>query len=81
MRVPFYTIAPSYLQMSRNNSALLIVPGGISGQLENFRREVFQHRGQINGGSRANSLGVVSLGKMEVVIKTMAIQLFCGHKG
>ena len=48
-----------YLKMSWNNPGLLIVPGGIPGQLQDLCREVLHHGRHVDGGSGTNTGGVI----------------------
>ena len=47
--------------MSWDNSGLLVVFGGISGELEDLGGEVLKDGGKIDWGSGSDSLGVSSL--------------------
>ena len=46
------------------NAGFLVVPGGVSGQLENLGAEIFQGRGQIDGSSSAHAGGVLALAEV-----------------
>ena len=52
--------------MARNDSALLVVSGGVSGQLENLGGEVLKDGSQVDWGTGTHSLGVVSLAEESV---------------
>ena len=47
--------------MSRNDPGLLVVTGGVAGQLQDLSGEVLHHGGQVDRGASANPLGVVTL--------------------
>ncbi len=59
--VQLLIVSNSKLQVTRNNSRLLVVSGSISGQLEDFSTEVLQDGGEVDWGTGTNSLGIVSL--------------------
>ena len=61
--VQLFIIADGQLQMSWDDSGLLIVASGVTGQLENFSREVLQDGSQVDWSSGTDSLGIVSLAK------------------
>ena len=47
--------------MSGDDSSLLVVLGGISGELEDLSGEVLKDGSQIDGGSSTNSFSVVGM--------------------
>ena len=49
------------LEMPGDDAGLLVVPGGVPGQLEDLGGEVLHDSGHVDGGPRAHPLGVVSL--------------------
>ena len=46
--------------MPGDNARLLVVPGSVPGELEDFRGEVLHDSGHVDGSSRAHPLGVVA---------------------
>lgn len=54
------------LQMTRYDPCLLVVPGGVTGQLENFGGQVFHDGGEIDGSPGTDSFGVVALAQKPV---------------
>ena len=58
--VQFLVVADGQLEMTGNDPGLLVVTGSVSCQLENLSGQVLHDGGQVDGGSSANSLGVVS---------------------
>ena len=47
--------------MAGDDPGLLVVPGSVAGQLEDLGGQVLHHGGQVDRGSSANPLGVVTL--------------------
>ena len=47
--------------MAGDDPGLLVVPGGVAGELEDLGGEILHDGGQVDRGSGSNSLGVVSL--------------------
>jgi hypothetical protein len=47
--VQFLIVANGELEMARNDAGLLVVTGSVTSQLEDFRSQVLQDRGQVNG--------------------------------
>ena len=47
--------------MAGDDPGLLVVPGSVAGQLEDLRGQVLHDGGQVDRGSSANPLGVVTL--------------------
>ena len=47
--------------MPGDDPGLLVVPGSVAGELEDLGREILHDGGQVDRGSSANPLGVVSL--------------------
>lgn len=47
--------------MTWDDTGLLVVTGGVSGQLENFSSKVLKNSGEINWSTSSDTLGVVSL--------------------
>lgn len=64
--VELLIVSDGELQMSGNDTTLLVVSGGVSGQLENLDGEVLKDGGEVDGGTSTNSLGVVSLSQESV---------------
>ena len=64
--VQLLVVADGELEMSGDDSRLLVVTGSVTGQLEDLSSEVLEDGGQVDGGASTNSLGVVSLTKESV---------------
>ena len=47
--------------MSGDDSGLLVIPGGVPGQLEDLGTEVLEDRGKIDGGTGTHTGGVLAL--------------------
>ena len=59
--VEFFVVSDGEEDVPRDDSGLLVVLGGISGEFEDFGSEVLEDGGQIDGGSGTDSLGVVGV--------------------
>ncbi|KAA8578079.1 hypothetical protein FQN60_005270, partial [Etheostoma spectabile] len=59
--VELLVVADRQLQVAGDDPGLLVVPGGVSGQLQDLSGQVLQHRRQVHGGAGTDSLGVVAL--------------------
>lgn len=49
--VQFFIVADGELEMTRNNTGLLVVAGGVTGQFENLSRQVFENGCKIDGST------------------------------
>jgi hypothetical protein len=59
--VQLFVVTDCQLQVTGDNSGLLVVTGGISCQLENFSCQVFHDCSQVDWSSGTNAFSVVSL--------------------
>lgn len=64
--VELLVVADRQLQVTRDDSGLLVVAGGVSGQLEDLGGEVLEDGGQVNRSAGADALSVVSLAQQPV---------------
>lgn len=64
--VQLLIVSDGELQMSGNDTTLLVVSGSVTGQLENLDGEVLKDGSEVDGGTSTNSLGVVSLSQESV---------------
>ena len=64
--VQLFVVSDGELKMSRDDSSLLVVSGGVSGQFENFSGQVFEDGGEVDWGTGSDSLGVVALSEHSV---------------
>lgn len=64
--VQLLVVTDGELKMSGDDSGLLVVTGGVTGQLEDLSSEVLEDGGQVDGGTGTHSLGVVSLAEESV---------------
>ena len=69
-------VSDGELNVSWNDSALLVVSGGVSGQLENLGGEVLKDGGEVHWGTSANT-GSVAAGA-EVAVDTAHRELETG---
>jgi hypothetical protein len=59
--VQFLVISDGKLKMTGDDSALLVVSGSISCQLENFSSKVLHNCSEVDWGTSTNTLSIVSL--------------------
>ena len=64
--VQFLVITDGELEMSWDDSGLLVVTGGVTSQLEDLSSEVLEDGSQVDRSTSTDSLGVVSLVKESV---------------
>jgi hypothetical protein len=64
--VQLFVVSDGELKMSRDDSGLLVVSGGVSGQLKNFSGKVFEDGGEVDWGAGSDSFGVVALSEHSV---------------
>ena len=60
-RIAKRVIPDGELEVPGDDAGLLVVPGGVPGQLEDLGGEVLHDSGHVDRGPRAHPLGVVSL--------------------
>src|SRR5579862_1529816 len=61
--IQFLVVTDGQLQMTWDDSRLLVVTSSISCQLENFSSQIFHDGSQVDWSSSTNALSVVSLAK------------------
>lgn len=54
------------LQVTGDDTGLLVVTSGVASQLKNFGSEVLEDGSQVDGGTGTNTLGVVALAEKTV---------------
>ena len=59
--VQFLVIPDGELEVPGDDPGLLVVPGGVAGQLEDLGGEVLHDGGHVDGGAGAHALRVVAL--------------------
>ena len=64
--VQFLVISDGELQMSWDNTRLLVVSGGVTSQLEDFGSQVLKNSCEVDWGTSTNTLGVVALSEKSV---------------
>lgn len=64
--VELLVVADGELEVTRDDSRLLVVASGVAGQLEHLGGEVLHDGGQVDGGAGSDSLGVVALAQQTV---------------
>ncbi|XP_028430523.1 uncharacterized protein LOC114553512 [Perca flavescens] len=64
--VEFLVVADSQLQVTGDDTGLLVVAGSVSSQLQNLSGQVLQHSRQVDGGAGSHTLSVVSFTEQPV---------------
>lgn len=64
--VQLLIVADGKLKMTGDDAGLLVVTGSVTGQLEDFGREVLKHSGEVDGSTSTDTLGVVALAEKTV---------------
>ena len=54
------------LQVTRNDTCLLVVTGSVASQLENLSSEVLENGGEVDGSTGTDTLSVVALAEQTV---------------
>ena len=64
--VQLLVVADGELQVTRDDSGLLVVAGSVAGQLQNFGSQVLENGSQVHWCTGSNTLGVVALAQQTV---------------
>jgi len=64
--VQFLVVADGELQMTRDDTSLLVVTSSVAGQLKNFGSQVLENSSEVDGRTSTNTLGVVALAQQTV---------------
>lgn len=64
--VQLLIVANGKLEVTGNDTGLLVVASGVSSQLENLSSEVLKNSSEVNGSTGTDTLGVVALAKQTV---------------
>jgi len=64
--VQFLIVADSELQVTGDDTGLLVVTGSVTGQLKNFGRKVLENSSQVDGSTGTDTLSVVALPEQTV---------------
>lgn len=64
--VQLLIVADGKLEVTGNDTGLLVVTGGVSSQLENLSSEVLENSSEVNGSTGTDTLGVVTLAEQTV---------------
>jgi hypothetical protein len=64
--VQLLIVADGKLEVTGDDTGLLVVTGGVTSQLEDFSSEVLEDGSQVDGSTGTNTLGVVALAEQTV---------------
>ena len=64
--VQLLVVTDGELEMTGDDTRLLVVASSVTGQLEDFGSEVLKHGGEVDGSTSTDTLGVVTLAEETV---------------
>lgn len=64
--VQLLIVADGKLEVTGNDTGLLVVASGVTSKLKNFSSEVLEDRGEVDGSTGTDTLGVVTLAEQTV---------------
>lgn len=64
--VQLLIVPDSELEMTGNDTGLLVVAGSVAGKLENLSSEVLEDSGEVDGSTGTDTLGIVALSEKTV---------------
>lgn len=64
--VQFFVVSDGQLQVTRDDTGLFVVSGGITGQFQNFGSQIFHHGCQVDRSAGTHAFGVVTLPEQTV---------------
>lgn len=64
--VQLLIVADGKLEVTRNDTGLLVVASGVASQLENFSGQVLQNGSEVHGSTGTDTLSVVALAEQTV---------------
>jgi hypothetical protein len=64
--VQLLIVSDGQLQVSWDDSGLLVVTGSVTSQLQDFSSQILENSGQVHWGTRTNTLSVVTLSEQTV---------------
>lgn len=79
--VELLIVADCKLNVTRNDTRLLVVTGSIAGQFENFGCQVLHHSGHVDRGTCTNSISVATLAEETVNATNRELEAGLGGTG
>ena len=79
--VQLFVVSDGQLKVTGDDASLLVVAGGVTGQLENFGGEVLEHGSQVDRGTGTDSFGVVALAKQTMDTTDGELETSSGRAG
>lgn len=64
--VQLLIVTDGKLEVTGNDTGLLVVTGGVTGQFEDFSSEILQNSSEVNGSTGTDTLSVVALAEQTV---------------
>jgi hypothetical protein len=78
--VQFFVVLDCQGDVTRHDTTLLVVSRGVSGQFEDFGRQVFQHRRQIDRSTGSHARGILSLTQVATDTTNWELQTSLGRQ-
>jgi len=69
--VQFLIVTDGKLEMTRNDTSLLVITSSITSQLENFSGEVLKNSGEIDGSTSTNTRSKLDFQVHKIAIKKL----------
>ena len=79
--VQLFIVLDGKSDVARDNTALLVVTGGVSGEFKNFGAEVLQDSGEVDRGSGSHTGGVLSSSQVTADTTNGELQTCLGRCG
>jgi len=67
--VQFLIVTDGKLEMTRNDTSLLVITSSITSQLENFSGEILENSGEIDGSTSTNTRSKLDFQVHKIAIK------------
>jgi len=72
--VELFVVAHGKLHVARDDACLLVVAGGVAGELEDLSSKVLKHSSKVHGRASVDAQGVLAL--LEEAVHTASLSLF-----
>ena len=79
--VEFFVVSDGELQVSRDDTSLLVVSSSVTSQFEDFGSQVLQDGSEVNGSTRSNSSGVGASLELSVDSTDWELETSLGRSG
>jgi hypothetical protein len=79
--IQFFIVLDGQGNVPGNNTTLLVVPGGVAGQFQNFGAKVFQNGSEVNWRTGTHTGGVFALSEVSTDTTDRELQTSLGRTG